>query len=221
MTLYDFVGDYLGQNAKVIRQYNMGNEILQATKESGKYFAEHYVELEKYFLTTFVTEKMQNDFPIIAKDFLKNNFKRVEDPSKCSRYVEDHPKGFEMGLNSGTRFLEVKFMNILYYQAKNEDAFSKAQLMKIYQTYYRKEYNQLKRFSMLRPDDIVVLSHSKDYIDLEAIVRIIIMSHFYDIKINVDYGLGPIVAFAKLSNLELENKMQSCFESKKKGKNNF
>ena len=200
MRACDYIEGYLVNHKEEFFHFHLINEMEYAMKFPEVYLEENYKEVERYFLITFVNRKMSCDFPMIIKDFLMNNFSVLEHSHVTSKYVKDKPYESLLDIHMSTRFLEFKFLNILLFEATENDEFSKVQIIKIYQTYYKKEYNQLKKFSALSADDIVTLACGKKEVHLDIIARIMIMSKFMDISIDIDLDIGPLITIFKLEN---------------------
>ena len=135
---------------------------------------------DKYFIDGFVTEAMEYDFWIIARDFMQHHFPRLKEFSDLAVYGNDKPEQSDP-YNS----MQNKVLNIMYNAAKSGDAYT-VELMKcLYKTYHKKEYNQLKRFNKITVPEIFSLAETEDLgCDYFVIARIMGMCQFYGIELD-------------------------------------
>lgn len=134
---------------------------------------------DKVFIDGFITERMEYDFWVIARGFLKRYFqKHLEfDKTECYGYVDAHQSGPE-------RLLQKRILSILYKEARSGDEYSKNMMKKLYQTYYKQEYKRLKRFNQMTVPELVALSEkSKGEVEYTSIARILGMCSLLGIGI--------------------------------------
>lgn len=92
---------------------------------------------DKYFIDGFVTEAMEYDFWIIARDFMQHHFPRLKAFNDLAVYGNDKPEQ-----SDPDNAMQNKVLNIMYNAAKSGDAYS-VELMKcLYKTYHKKEYSK-------------------------------------------------------------------------------
>ncbi len=115
---------------------------------------------EKYFKESFVNEEMSKDFPLIAKDFLYNEYENLENYEMID-FIE---------ANSGEDSPEVTFekfiVNLMVNAVDGGSDYARALILYLYKTYYKKEYNSLKKFNSLSVDELMSLSKPSES-DLE------------------------------------------------------
>ena len=135
---------------------------------------------DKYFIDGFVTEAMEYDFWIIARDFMQHHFPRLKEFNDLAVYGNDKPEQ-----SDPDNAMQNKVLNIMYNAAKSGDAYS-VELMKcLYKTYHKKEYKQLKRFNRISVPEIFSLAETEDLgCDYFAIARIMGMCQFYGIELD-------------------------------------
>lgn len=135
---------------------------------------------DKYFIDGFITEAMEYDFWIIARDFMQHHFARLKEFNDLAVYGNDKPDQ-----SDPDNAMQNKVLNIMYNAAKSGDAYS-VELMKcLYKTYHKKEYKQLKRFNRISVPEIFSLAETEDLgCDYFAIARIMGMCQFYGIELD-------------------------------------
>ncbi len=134
---------------------------------------------DKYFIDGFITEEMELDFWIIARDFMKHHFPRLKEFNDLAAYGNDKPEQ-----SDPERALRNKIMNIMYNAAKSGDAYAVELMKYLYKIYHKKEYKQLKRFRRITVPEIFSLAETEDLgCDYFAIARIMGMCIFYGIEL--------------------------------------
>lgn len=134
---------------------------------------------ESFFMRTFITPDMEADFPYIARDFFKRGLKDFNPDLFC--FLGDNQ--FES--NSFSMHLNHKILNMIYSMAKNGNAYSVSLMKYLYQTYYRKEYKILKRFSQINLGEIMGIADDVAHFG-STVARILCMCQIYGIKIHPD-----------------------------------
>ncbi len=105
----------------------------------------HTENIDYLFVRSFCEEDIafNSDLPLMLQDFLFHENEKILEYSGAA-YADDD---FQ---NSGaTKGLRYKFLNLLLSAARHGSGYSAEMLCRIYKIYYRKEYNQLKRFKTL------------------------------------------------------------------------
>ncbi len=105
------------------------------------------------FLRYFVNGQMEDDFDLIARDFLKHEYQNLG-RYQTLKYLEE-----DMEAGSPNIMFQNLILNLMFnaYQAGSD--FARAQFLYLYKKYYRKEYNQLKRFNRIKGSDALDLSY--------------------------------------------------------------
>ena len=98
--------------------------------------------LDYMFVHTFGSDTFDSicDFPFIALDFLKHAYPEIEEYSK---YVYADDSMDKWAPDTGMRF---KILNMILAAARHGNDYAREMLCRIYKVYYKREYNQLKRF---------------------------------------------------------------------------
>ena len=135
---------------------------------------------DKYFIDGFVTEEMEYDFGIIAREFMQHHFGRLKEFNDLAVYGNDKPEQ-----SNPEKSIQNKVLNIMYNAAKSGDRYSVEMMKCLYKTYHKKEYKQLKRFNKITVPEIFSLSETEDLgCDYFVIARIIGMCQFYGIELD-------------------------------------
>lgn len=135
---------------------------------------------DKYFIDGFVTEEMEYDFGIIAREFMQHHFGRLKEFNDLAVYGNDKPEQ-----SNPEKSIQNKVLNIMYNAAKSGDRYSVEMMKCLYKTYHKKEYKQLKRFNKITVPEIFSLSETEDLgCDYFIIARIIGMCQFYGIELD-------------------------------------
>lgn len=137
---------------------------------------------ERLFLEYFVNEDMSDDFPLIARDFFLHEYNNIKDHEDIE-YLNT-----ERGADWPDRVFNRFVLNLMMNAVKSGSKYAKALFRKLYKTYYKKEYNTLKKFSIISAGEILTLakpdrSNPSYYANL---ARILCISSLSDIKINID-----------------------------------
>lgn len=133
---------------------------------------------DKYFIDGFITEEMELDFWVIAKDFLQHHYPRLKEFNDLVVYGNDKP---EQSDPEGA--LQRKILNIMYNAAKSGDTYSVELMKQLYKTYHKKEYQQLKRFRKITIPEIFSLAETEDGgCDYLVISRVLAMCAIFGIE---------------------------------------
>lgn len=157
---------------------------------------------DKYFIDGFVTEAMEYDFWVIARDFMQHHFPRLKEFNDLAVYGNDKPEQSDPD-NS----MQNKVLNIMYNAAKSGDAYSVELMKSLYKAYHKKEYKQLKRFNKITVPEIFSLAETEDLgCDYFAIARIMGMCQFYGIELNEHCSILYLVLNDARKGWDEENK---------------
>ena len=137
---------------------------------------------DRIFIDYFITDAMQSDFPLIARDFYIHefaNFPNYEDvlSPDINNYSEPPEQMF-------IRLTLALMVNALHSGSE----YTKALFLYLYKTYYKQEYKTLKRFRSISRDELLSLSDSEDR-DASFIgnmARILFIARLLGIEINAD-----------------------------------
>ncbi len=140
---------------------------------------------ERLFLEFFVTDQMAEDFNLIARDFFRHEYQNLEKYHEL-KYVNDcydeNPPGI------GFQYI---VLNLMFSAYKNGSAFAKAQFQYLYKKYYKKEYNQIKRFRCIERDYLALFfdDHSTEFGACINIARVLTIGEIFDMEISEDCDL--------------------------------
>lgn len=107
---------------------------------------------DKLFIDFFITDKMRDDFPLVVRDFLYKEFSKIDEYEDMAYF--DMDAGDDAPETLFNRFV----LNLMVDAVKGGSEYSKALILQLYKTYYKKEYQSLKRFSSISADEILSLS---------------------------------------------------------------
>ena len=103
------------------------------------------------FLRYFVTDQMQDDFSLIAKDFLLHEYPNVKD-HEMVRFVE--PAAMD---NWPDRMFERFILNMMMNAVNHGSQYTKNLFIYLHKTYYRKEYQRHQNCEEQIPHGAVAL----------------------------------------------------------------
>ena len=138
---------------------------------------------EVLFLTSFLTEELEKDFPEIETDFIFHSRNKLPQFGRdaiplvnllnCSSIIDNHQQRVLASILSG---------------AHSGDSYCTELLKSMYKVYYKKEYSQLKRYPKLTSRnlaDLCALEYSpyEDMpLDTEKLARILTIAPFFQIS---------------------------------------
>ncbi len=138
---------------------------------------------EKFFVDFFVNEEMRDDFPLIVRDFLAHEFANIS----------GHEDMAYFDLDAGNDWPEALFdrfgLNLMVNAVNSGSEYTKALILHLYKTYYKKEYKILKKFNAISADEILTLAEDpnglkSDY--LPSIARILYIARISGMQIKGD-----------------------------------
>ncbi len=139
------------------------------------------IGVDAAFIEGFITEQMNLDFDLIARDFLKNCYGKLEQFAQAGWYETCDTKS-----DSPEASIQKRILRLIYNGAKTGDEYCKALIKYLYRTYYRKEYGQLKRFSKISESEIAAFTYDdeEETIDTLGTARILGMCVFMGIELD-------------------------------------
>ena len=194
---------------------NAGSDMekwLAKRKERAKYMDDLGLEnesasedgIEFFFVNEFITGDLRLEISDIAKDFFTNcaDVCRQVDEKKDELHAVDYFTGdydkASYNINMIGDQFTLMIIHYLYYGTKLGNEFCKKQLIVLYRTFHKKEYNSIKRFSKLSGYDVFDIL-GDDMSDGSA-ARVIIMSRLLGIEVEKDRNFEVI---CKLTNKHL------------------
>lgn len=178
------------------------NNLLQNMIESGGNFVNYMMNIpddkklmpdtygcERLFVDFFINDEMREDFPLIARDFYVHEFANISEYQNVDYFDiysgEDWP---ELMFNRFTLSLMMNALN-------SGSEYTRALLLHLHKTYYKKEYRTIKKFSTMSLGELAALAKPKERRDpyYANLSRILCIAPIYGIKIsgecNVVYGI--------------------------------
>ena len=111
---------------------------------------------EKFFVDFFINDEMLDDFPLIARDFLAHEFSNIPNHEDLEYFDMDSGDDWPEALFN--RFV----MNLMVNAVNSGSEYTKALILQLYKTYYKKEYKVLKKFSSISADEILSLAEPEE-----------------------------------------------------------
>lgn len=133
------------------------------------------------FLRYFVTPEMEDDFPLIAKDFLQHEMKNLHLYSEL-RYVST-----DAANSWPVRAYQNLILNLMMGAVHQGSEYARSLFCYLHKTYYKKEYKQLKRFKKISGEEIMAVANDgKNRLGPYSMARILCISRMYGIEIDKD-----------------------------------
>lgn len=156
-----------------------------------------------FFIEKFITFEMEIDFYTIIRDFFANN-------SDVSIYSNGSWAEFDEAKYSCFEYaLKIRLLNIIFNAYRGGNAYAKVLFQYLYKTYYKYEYNQIKRFRKITYDEIISIAEADfgDGIQF-SVSRLLTICEIFDIEIEEKCN--------QLYSMLLEYKIKRENERKKK-----
>ncbi len=137
--------------------------------------------LDYMFIHTFGEDFINTtgDFPLIALDFLRHAYPDIQNYTKVE-YAEDSME--KWAPDEGLRY---KILNAILSGARHGDSFSVEMLCRLYKVYYKREYNQLKRFRSISYDELCAFENEEELFETTA-ARILTICPLMGIEVDRD-----------------------------------
>lgn len=137
---------------------------------------------ERLFIEFFINDRMEEDFPLIARDFYAHEFVNIPEYEDVE-YL-DSDSGEEWPERMFNRFT----LNLMLNAVNSGSEYTKELFLYLHKTYYKKEYKTLKRFSKISYSELLALGDTGDdnFFYCANLSRIICISKMRGIKIGED-----------------------------------
>lgn len=137
---------------------------------------------DSIFVRNFVTPDMQADFPVIANAFYRNVPESLTFEN-YDYYIDTRIKN-SYAINAFSVFTLSQILS----SARRGNEYSSQLLKYLYKTYYKKEYKTLKRFSRIKPAEIMSINETIRYAEPEfaGTARILTMCPFLNIEPDIE-----------------------------------
>lgn len=112
--------------------------------------------VEKFFIDFFVNDEMRDDFPIVVREFLAHEFANIPEYEDLEYFDMDAGDDWPEALFN--RFI----LNLMVNAVNSGSEYTKALILLLYKTYYKKEYKILKKFSSISADEILSLAEPEN-----------------------------------------------------------
>lgn len=201
MTDYDFI-DYL----EMQKRRFLGLKLKDALQTDAERISPDTYGADALFIEVgFMTDEMLTDFPVIAKEFIKNV------PISLQREDEIHYTDTTFSSANPYSASTKKIMPKMLYEAKNGDFYTIQLFKHLYQIYHKKEYKSIKRFSHINADEVFSIAEDGNpNISVSSnISRILTMCSLLGIELDVSCSL----LFLILNN-DYENAREESDEKK-------
>ncbi len=135
----------------------------------------------KLFLEHFVTVEMEDDFSLIARDFLLHEYQNIKDYDMVW-YLDTDP-----GDKWPDRLFICYALNLMMNAVNSGSVYAKNLFLYLHKTYYRKEYQMLKRFQKLSGSELMDLARNENGNNSPvSFARILAIARMYGIEISLD-----------------------------------
>jgi len=183
------------------------------SRMNGSKIAPDTIGVDFFFMLGFLTQQMEDDFPVIEHEFLARCRNKLDEFNSVGWYG-----AADITAYNPIQSLHVNILRLIYNGAKLKDTYCLELIKNLYKTYHKKEYNQLKRFKKLSGEDVINLAENlEDPLEEKlATARVLSMAYFMGMEIDercsVLYYLSMEDREAYLSALDthLDTKMVSA-----------
>ena len=136
---------------------------------------------DKIFLDHFITDRMADDFSLIARDFLIHEYPNIKDHEMVEYLDTSADRQWP------DRMFERYILNLMMNAVNSGSQYTKNLFLYLHKTYYNKEYKQLKRFNRLSGGELLSLASRNDGgMSPVIMARILAISRMYGIEIALD-----------------------------------
>ena len=159
---------------------------------------------DKFFIESFITCEMADDFWIVANDFLNHHFPRIKEFNDIAVYNNDFS-----GVYTPSTALQNRILSIMYNAAKTGDTYSVELIKTLYKTYHKAEYKQLKRFKTISVPEIFALGQIyDDDCEYDVIARILGMCPLLGIELEERCSILYLILRNYMETLEAERDIE-------------
>ena len=132
------------------------------------------------FLEYFVTPEMEDDFSLIARDFLLHELPNLKDYGMLT-YLNTDPEE-----HYPDEVFERFTLNLMMNAVRHGSTYARNLFLYLHKTYYRKEYQQMKRFQKISADEVMAIATTKSGVSPYSLARILSMARMYGMEIAAD-----------------------------------
>jgi len=162
---------------------------LKAMSEREAMIAPDTFGADKLLIEGFITPEMSYEFNVIGREFLKRNFDRLREYDDVTYY-----NNCKAVYSDPITSFQNRIMNTIYNAAKSGDEYSIELMKYLYKTYHKKEYKQLRKFSVLSNADLVsLIKDEEDHLDLLRAGRILGMCKLMGIRLDDSCAVSYMV----------------------------
>ena len=131
-----------------------------------------------FFLQYFIIWPMADEFWVIASAFLKNCYQEIPEFVKLGWSFPQ-----QIYFQSVTESLQQRILNLILNGFRSGNSYCTELLKHLYKTYYKKEYNQLKRFRSITLPQLFTLADTEEYDNQWGnVARILVMCSVFGIE---------------------------------------
>lgn len=144
------------------------------------------IGVDTYFTQYFVNEEMGWDFDRIEEDFMKHCYGKLREFGQVQVYGQ-----CEARHSSPKESHQRLIVGLMLNGAKSGDEYCRELIKYLFKTYYKKLYNQLKRFRQISFQEILALAKFEDGepLDMGRLSIVLTMCGFFDIKLMEQCGV--------------------------------
>lgn len=133
------------------------------------------------FVRTFITFEMSSCFTVIAHRFFENTKIELSSLAEPWFFLD------EAQMSTPSDALNIRLFNMIFNAAVQGDEYAKNLIVYLYKRFYKKEYNQIKRFRVIDADEIYSIVDEKEGDFTAALGRVLTMIEFLEIKLKPEY----------------------------------
>lgn len=177
--LMDKVPDWLGNDEDRAHKEKLTNIWVRKIHETPDLAGVCY-----YFIEGFITPEMENDFPMIEWDFMQHCRSKLREFDAVGKYGN-----FHVTRKLPKHAIHRTVLRLMLNGALDGDNYCIALMKNLYKTYYRKEYNQIKRFKIFSPQDVSFMCEGENEEFCINVARIFGMFRIMGIPLT-EYRIG-------------------------------
>lgn len=116
------------------------------------------------FIKYFFNKDMEEAYLAEAKNFIEHHYYRMGSLHEVLYLSEDYADTFP------NTMIRNRILNCMINALEEKDPFTVEMFIRLYKKYYKKEYNQLKRYSMVKDRDLIELSRPNEDVQEMTII---------------------------------------------------
>ncbi|MBR5375791.1 MAG: hypothetical protein IK139_00765 [Lachnospiraceae bacterium] len=162
-------------------RYMMSHKMRNAMMSDEERTSPDTFACDRIFLDHFITDRMMDDFSLIARDFLLHEYPNIE-KHEMVKYLDTDAAEYRPD-----QMFERYILNLMMNAVNSGSEYTKNLFLYLHKTYYNKEYKQLKKFGRLSGREVLDLaSPGEGGLSPEVLARVLTISRMYGKEIGLD-----------------------------------